>query len=546
MLSAEQWTRLDDVSTFADGSARNVGGVTVFLINKQWYVTETRCPHMGYPMSKGTIRDGIVTCAWHKWDFDLKHGACYRGACDDLRVYPHKIEDGALFINKNQTQDQDDSWKRLLPEAMMQGDRFLLAKIIHRAIEQGTAIEDITSVAHQQSFRHAIRAHQSMQAVRELHAISISANMAHQLNKDQQTHCLLHGLGIASGPAGVRPEVIPLPEAISSEALIERLTFYCQESSSLGIERLLLSAHWEDVDIDHCLLSCASSQAFLHLSETFIGTAVCLQLKQNHNQDILAAELAWILGARRDQAPADTVDAINWLKQEHDTPSQQTATPCSLESLEQSLDGNHISSAFELCRNWLHHQVPFTNILDQASLLCARRLARLSLNNGGLWRDASRGLRLCAAMRSMHQHYPEADTDAWAYMLFYFLFETRWLQTSSKSTHKIDPADADWDACQAAYEHLALRECRNLCLSAYAANPQTTQTRITGMLIRDDLDYELLATIDVIFSEMQDQDEWQPYLSGLITYAIDQRNRRGSLAAAQFGNSFTNSANYDQ
>ncbi|MEM9492884.1 MAG: Rieske (2Fe-2S) protein, partial [Myxococcota bacterium] len=30
---------------------------------------DNRCPHEGYPLSTGALKDGIVTCAWHNWKF---------------------------------------------------------------------------------------------------------------------------------------------------------------------------------------------------------------------------------------------------------------------------------------------------------------------------------------------------------------------------------------------------------------------------------------------------------------------------------------------
>ncbi len=35
---------------------------------------DSRCPHMGYPLSQGTIKDGVLRCHWHHWRFDLASG----------------------------------------------------------------------------------------------------------------------------------------------------------------------------------------------------------------------------------------------------------------------------------------------------------------------------------------------------------------------------------------------------------------------------------------------------------------------------------------
>src|SRR5690606_11370564 len=38
------------------------------------YAVDNRCPHMGFPLHKGTVCDGILTCHWHHARFDLASG----------------------------------------------------------------------------------------------------------------------------------------------------------------------------------------------------------------------------------------------------------------------------------------------------------------------------------------------------------------------------------------------------------------------------------------------------------------------------------------
>ncbi|MDP6931664.1 MAG: Rieske (2Fe-2S) protein, partial [Myxococcota bacterium] len=94
--SDTNWLDGGPFSALPDGGSTVVGPATVFHVNGQLFACENRCPHMGYPMHKGTIRDGVITCAWHRWEFDLSSGGCYRGACDDLRTFPVRVEDGRI------------------------------------------------------------------------------------------------------------------------------------------------------------------------------------------------------------------------------------------------------------------------------------------------------------------------------------------------------------------------------------------------------------------------------------------------------------------
>src|SRR5258706_7380464 len=50
------------------------------------------CPHEGYPLSQGLVRDGVLTCKWHNWKFDLTSGECRFGG-ESARRYPSRIDE---------------------------------------------------------------------------------------------------------------------------------------------------------------------------------------------------------------------------------------------------------------------------------------------------------------------------------------------------------------------------------------------------------------------------------------------------------------------
>ena len=66
---------------------RQVGGQTLALFqhNDTIYAVDNRCPHMGFPLDRGTVRDGILTCHWHHARFDLASGGTFDLWADDAR-----------------------------------------------------------------------------------------------------------------------------------------------------------------------------------------------------------------------------------------------------------------------------------------------------------------------------------------------------------------------------------------------------------------------------------------------------------------------------
>ena len=43
------------------------------------FALDNRCPHMGFPLERGSVEDGILTCHWHHARFDLESG-CSRAS----------------------------------------------------------------------------------------------------------------------------------------------------------------------------------------------------------------------------------------------------------------------------------------------------------------------------------------------------------------------------------------------------------------------------------------------------------------------------------
>jgi nitrite reductase/ring-hydroxylating ferredoxin subunit len=60
---------------------------------------EARCPHWLGPLDDAPVRDGIVTCPWHGYAFDLRTGECTTGQACRLRpARPVAIRDGRAVL----------------------------------------------------------------------------------------------------------------------------------------------------------------------------------------------------------------------------------------------------------------------------------------------------------------------------------------------------------------------------------------------------------------------------------------------------------------
>lgn len=63
------------------------------------FALDNRCPHMGFPLHRGTVKDGILTCHWHHARFDLDSGGTFDQWADDVRIFPVDIRGDEIYVD---------------------------------------------------------------------------------------------------------------------------------------------------------------------------------------------------------------------------------------------------------------------------------------------------------------------------------------------------------------------------------------------------------------------------------------------------------------
>lgn len=102
-MTEPKWVRafaLDELAV-GDGRLFRQGDqhVAVFRVAEaELYAVDNRCPHEGYPLSKGYVSDCVVTCPWHNFKFDLRDGRCVMGD-EEVRTFPLRLAKGDVEID---------------------------------------------------------------------------------------------------------------------------------------------------------------------------------------------------------------------------------------------------------------------------------------------------------------------------------------------------------------------------------------------------------------------------------------------------------------
>src|SRR5579862_3885056 len=73
--------------------------VCVFWSEGEAYAVDDRCPHMGFPLHRGTVENGLLTCHWHHARFDLSSGGTLDPFADDVRAYDVEIDGDVVYVH---------------------------------------------------------------------------------------------------------------------------------------------------------------------------------------------------------------------------------------------------------------------------------------------------------------------------------------------------------------------------------------------------------------------------------------------------------------
>jgi nitrite reductase/ring-hydroxylating ferredoxin subunit len=96
------WVRAAAVDDIKEGGAKSFAyldkRIALFRTPRGVYACDNRCPHQGYALVRGDVKDDVLTCAWHNWKFELGSGVCTFGG-ESIRTYPVQIRQGQVFVD---------------------------------------------------------------------------------------------------------------------------------------------------------------------------------------------------------------------------------------------------------------------------------------------------------------------------------------------------------------------------------------------------------------------------------------------------------------
>ena len=220
-----------------------VEGNTVCLLLEggEVHAVDNRCPHMGFPLHRGSVADGILTCHWHHARFDLCSGGTFDQWADELRRFPVEVEDGEIYVDVTPRRDPVEHQRKRLHVGLERDLALVVAKAAIVLAEADPSGAD--------AFREGLDfgvARRGGGWFRGLTTLSCLMNLVPRLDADERAAALYHGLAdVANDSAGMEPRfpLEPLPGGEVEPARLARwFRGFVEVRDAEGAERALVSA----------------------------------------------------------------------------------------------------------------------------------------------------------------------------------------------------------------------------------------------------------------------------------------------------------------
>ena len=110
-------------------NGRSIG---LFYHDEAVHAVDDRCPHMGFPLTRGTVEDGVLTCHWHHARFELSCGDTFDPFADDVPTYPVEVRGDDVWVDPDPepTEPPAEHWSKRLEDGLQEDLPLVIAKSV--------------------------------------------------------------------------------------------------------------------------------------------------------------------------------------------------------------------------------------------------------------------------------------------------------------------------------------------------------------------------------------------------------------------------------
>ena len=117
----------------------------IFAEGDRIFAVDNRCPHMGFPLTKGTLKNGILTCHWHSWQFDASCGGCFTQGGSAVASYRTEVRGGDVWVELPAA-GRDEAvarWRRELDDGLDRFSTLRIAKAAYTLLDSGVPVSEL-------------------------------------------------------------------------------------------------------------------------------------------------------------------------------------------------------------------------------------------------------------------------------------------------------------------------------------------------------------------------------------------------------------------
>ena len=227
------------------------------------FALDNRCPHMGFPLDRGSVEDGILTCHWHHARFDLESGCTFDLWADDAPTFPVEVRNDEVWVKTTfSPADSAMHWRQRLNDGLEHDIGLVIAKAVQGRLAAGAPKADIVRQA-------ALFGAQNRDGWGVgLTILTALANLLPALPEDEAYLALFHGARrVASDCDGQPPrrQRAPLESRPEQAALKRWLRRWTKVRHREAAERTLLTGIAADLSpaaLADALLAAVAERAF--------------------------------------------------------------------------------------------------------------------------------------------------------------------------------------------------------------------------------------------------------------------------------------------
>ncbi|MEF8913546.1 Rieske (2Fe-2S) protein [Natronomonas sp.] len=312
-MSAENYVPVCDLADLeAEGRTvvqENGQAIALFFHEEEVYAVDNRCPHMGFPLTRGTVDEGILTCHWHHARFELEKGDTFDPWADDVQTFPVDIRDDQVYLDPDPepTVPPSTRWRNRLADGLQENLSLVQAKSVIGLDEHGDGF--YTPVETAVNFGTKYRA---SGWGRGLTTLSYMAELYDDVGGRDKRRAMFAGVReVADNVAGEAPRFQQYAfenRELSKERLKSWFRDNCEVRDADGAERTLLTAieALPPAEVVEILVAAATDHLYMNSSHTldFINSALATLEHlgwEEHAEPVLASTVPQLTDATRSE-----------------------------------------------------------------------------------------------------------------------------------------------------------------------------------------------------------------------------------------------------